>query len=224
MNRDKAMELVRKCLALSGNNNSFDEAMVAAIKAQKLMVEYNITHQELATEKKRISTSVITEWERTPLWKKALASIVAPNYRCFWYLETRDGVSIIVFVGIEGDTDIAKFMFHNLCDRLQEEWFKLKLERRRRELGLTDGEIRVLPDYGGGSKNDFIFGFLEGLRQAFKKQVLGDGLYPALVLDEAVQKVYDNLKLDYSVAKGVKSAGDEEAREAGKNLGYHHPL
>ena len=70
---------IRKLMALAGNNPSKDEAIAAAAKAQKLMVENGIDHID-DDDFDSIDMVEITTTKKE--WRKKLAHIIAVNFRC----------------------------------------------------------------------------------------------------------------------------------------------
>lgn len=220
MDRERAIGLARKLMALSENNNSLEEAKTAAIKAQAILAKFSISNAELTLQETRVAHSVVTEWGRIALWRKALASVIAPNYRCFWYLQTRDGESIIMFVGLEDEVRLAKEVFKTLESQILDAWNAQEQERRKNRLqGLVAGKYNMLASHSNGTKNDFIFGFLEGLRESFKGSIRDNQYYIVMSLSPIVRKEFDRLRLDHTESRGVQSAGDIDAREKGKEIG-----
>jgi hypothetical protein len=195
MNKKRAVEIVKKCLALAENNTSMGEAVASMLKAQELMFKYDISADDLAEkEEKKIVHSVISDWGRTELWKKALASVVASNFRCFMYTHTTHGGTTIMLVGLEGDVELAKGVFEFAVSRIEQHMKALKQSR--------------------GSRNDYIFGFIEGLRDKFAEQKSNDKSI-VISYDEAVIKEVERMRLKYTRSNGVASNNDKEAREKG---------
>lgn len=106
---EKVLEKIKKLLALAGNNPSEAEAMAAALKAQELMAEYNVT---VTNEEEKIEMS--EAGFRTGVdnnWKYILADVVADNFRCksYWIGKRR-----IMFYGYKSDCEIATQVFEFL--------------------------------------------------------------------------------------------------------------
>lgn len=115
---EKIIEKIRKLLEMTEENGaSENEAMVAALKAQKLMAEYDIDLIDVKDEKiteeiceERVDTTL--EGNYSTKWKIQLACIIANNFRCKVYTV---GPNTVVFYGHKSDAKIAgdvfKFLF-----------------------------------------------------------------------------------------------------------------
>ena len=133
MTNEKIIEKIKKLLEMTEENGaSENEAMVAALKAQKLMAEYNIDLIDVQDEHKPTDeigeeyVDLSDNGHRVSKWKGRLASIIAQNFRCKVYLH---GNEAVVFYGYKTDAKIAgdvfKFLFktggklankyYNLC-------------------------------------------------------------------------------------------------------------
>lgn len=106
---EKVLEKIKKLLALAGNNPSEAEAMAAALKAQELMAEYNVTvtdeEEKIEMSEAGFHTGVDNNW------KYILADVVADNFRCksYWIGKRR-----IMFYGYKSDCEIATQVFEFL--------------------------------------------------------------------------------------------------------------
>lgn len=87
-NSEKVISKIKKVLELSKNNPSQEEAQAAALKAQKLMVEYHISMNEIeAVEDIDSIVEKSVSVGNGSKWKYVLSQIVAKNFRCkhFYY-------------------------------------------------------------------------------------------------------------------------------------------
>lgn len=121
MNVEKIIEKIKKLLEMTEERGaSENEAMIAALKAQKLMAEYGIELTDIKDENQRVTEEICEEAVDTTLkghfstkWKAQLACIIAENFRCKVYL---CGTNNVVFYGYKSDAKIAgdvfKFLFN----------------------------------------------------------------------------------------------------------------
>lgn len=209
--REKVLDKVRKMLALAGNNPSEEEAQSAMLLAQKLMVKHNLTMDdvEVPNEEKEVTEETVTGFTRTPWWYKSLGSIIAGNFKCECFYRNRNGQSSVRFLGLAEDVQIAKEIYKYAFDSIN--YHARKYVRRVRDNG---GNTK-------GVRNDFVVGYLEGLKAKFEEQKEANkedwGL--VLVLDPAVQDVLDNMKFTKSKPSRATRQGNAEAYSSGYKHG-----
>lgn len=176
---EKIIEKIKKLLNMTQENGaSENEAMVAALRAQKLMAEYNINVADIETSDD--SMTIIEEsfvCGKGDKWKVRLAAIIAKNFRCKTYLINK---SEVVFYGYESDAKIAlnvfKFLFttgNKLADKYYYEYYK-------------NGENTR------GVKNTFLLGFCQGINDVLGKQCVA----LMIVTPEEVKKSFDEKKCE----------------------------
>lgn len=177
---EKIIEKIKKVLELSKNNPSIEEAKSAALKAQKLMVEYHISMMEIeAIEdienivEKEVNVGTGNKWKYT------LSAIVAKNFRCkyFYY-----GKSCVVFYGHEKDAEIAAMTFKMLFNVGNKE--SIKYYQKQRQEYINCGRYFD----GRGIKNAFLNGYLLGIREALEKQCTA----LMIVVPKDVEEKYKN--------------------------------
>lgn len=156
--REKMIETIKKVLKLAKDNPSMEEGLSAALKAQKLMAKYNIHEEDVALEeiKDQITSVFSSQTHNSHLrsWRKALAVVVAENFRCKTYLHGDD----VVFRGYTQDAKIALDVYMTLYT------IGHKLARAQRiDSKNTTGNSH-------GVYNSFIVGFLTGLKEGFGEQ------------------------------------------------------
>lgn len=172
---EKIINKIRKLLEMTEENGcSENEAMVAALKAQKLMAEYNLTVADIgdAEAKKQTIAEVSCDAGKGDKWKYRLANIIATNFCCKNYIVDR---RYIVFYGYEKDakiaTEVFKFLFNTgnkLADRCYYEYYKR-------------GENTK------GVKNTYLIGFCQGIYEVLGKQCTA----LALVVPKEVKESFD---------------------------------
>ncbi|MEN0645572.1 DUF2786 domain-containing protein [Alkalicoccobacillus gibsonii] len=177
---------IQKSLALASNNPNAEEAHTALLKAQRLMYEHGFKENDFQGEvKKEILEVTVGTYKKLMWYEKHLAGIVARNFRCFNYYNTKKskpkvkgGRSItlyrIAFYGEKKDAEIAKevyshaliYMSH-LCENFMND----------------NGYIKA-----PAIRNDYRNGFLMGLNEKLDQQVQEYGLI--VVMDEEVKTDY----------------------------------
>lgn len=112
---EKTIEKIKKLLALASNNPSENEAMAAALKAQALMAEYNITEAQLGEEVKEIDEIKIgmPDGHIMKKWRISLALALGKNFRCKVYMMNGED---IVFYGYKQDIAAAAQVYHFLFE------------------------------------------------------------------------------------------------------------
>ena len=108
---------IRKLLELSNNNPNEHEAISAALKAQKLMAEYDLTIEQVK-DKKELREIIEAIYRHTgkhemKKWKYGLATTVGNNFRCKVFMY---GCEEVVFYGYKEDAKIALQVFSYLYE------------------------------------------------------------------------------------------------------------
>ena len=159
--KDKIIEKIKKVLELSKNNPSEEEAKAAALKAQRLMAEYDVTISEIDTEDRDEITENAVETSTGNKWKYSLAGVVATNFRCKFFVRNK---TKMIFYGYETDAMIAgqtfKYLFEVGNRRARQFYNELK---RRVE---NSGQIFQ----GKDVKNCFLIGYVTGIKEALDQQ------------------------------------------------------
>lgn len=202
----KLIEKIRKMLALSNSdrNPSQEEAMAAALQAQKLMAKYNIHEDEVTLEeiKEGDITSIFTEQKHNShlmAWRKSLASIVARNFRCKCYTSGQD----VVFRGYREDAEIALEVYMNLYtvgDRLAAEAYSTQMKQS---------------GSGKGAYNSFIAGFLTGIQEGFSVQCTA----LMIVVPKAVEEEFEQFSKNFGHTKVKLTSCDHKLFEQGRAEG-----
>jgi hypothetical protein len=217
--RESIMAKVRKALALASDGADDAECETALLMAQRMMAKHGIDMSEVEggeEEKKEVVDEPITERGRTPFWKKSLAMVIGDNFRCYTYTRTGGGKSRIIFLGVKGDVELAKELFEFAVNVLEQS-VRRYLRKERRERG---------EEYEStGLRNDFIIGFIDGLREKFSEQVKELNLMPMLVKDDALVEVYEKRSFTSGtrsrVQRGYDSSAYNSGHREGKSLSKH---
>lgn len=212
-NNEKIIEKIKKVLELSKNNPSPEEAQSAALKAQKLMVEYHISLKEVEAVE---DVDEITETQvivgTGNKWKYQLARIIAKNFRCrhFYY-----GKSIIVFYGHETDTEIAAMTFETLY-KVGNKGANNFYQNKRNE-AYRNGELYWFN--GKGLKNQFLIGYLEGIKSVLDKQCTALMIVTPKEVNESYEKMVETWDMKRSINTGLRYTRNDEARQRGYETG-----
>lgn len=199
----KVINKIKKLLAMTEENGaSENEAMVAALKAQKLMAEYNLTIADI--EIKDESHAIVEESfdaGKGDKWKYQLANIIARNFCCTTYVIDKRH---IIFYGYEKDAKIAcdvfKFLFtvgNKLADKCYYEYYK-KGESTR------------------GVKNAYLAGFCKGIDDVLGKQCTA----LMIVVPKEVKESFEEKTKDFrTMSNRLRMANDGRAYVKGQTDG-----
>lgn len=118
MDRDKALEKIKKCLALAGSSEPH-EAAAAMRQAQKLMAEHGLSGIDVELADVAESTTPAKS-NMLPNWEVSLARVVANSFGCDFYI-TRGFITHwrmkperktdYAFVGLHANAQIASYAF-----------------------------------------------------------------------------------------------------------------
>lgn len=207
--KDKVIEKIQKLFALANNNPSEEEAIAAALMAQKLMAKHNIAESDVNALFTKEEDITVTHYHcgGGRAWKFSLAHIVADNFRCktFSY-----GRQTIAFYGYETDAKIARDTFE----------FLFKTGHR-----LADREVhRVFYKCGKvtGVYNSFCLGYMKGIKEELGKQCKA----LMIVIAPEVTEEYTAFSASFKKAKGIaltnsetfNSASYDNGRTEGRNI------
>lgn len=184
---EKAKKKIVKLLALANDAND-EESMSALAKAQELMLQHNIDesdvfHYKQEQKSEAVINTVIYEG-RPQKWLYRLARIIAKNFRVRYYYQSGKPIELH-FVGIMSDVQIAQITF---------EYARGSASYCARQF-LQLPEIRRKYKRKWQLKQDYLEGYLKGLSQTFRKQVLTNGYELALQVPEVVQAEVEKIGL-----------------------------
>ena len=186
--REQIIEKIRKLLSLSDNNPSENEAIAAALKAQKLMADSDVDESELHAGEASEPVEDASDPYMGAAWRGMLAYQVAKNYRCCCYQRNystgmgrwaRKKEHRQVFIGHPLDAQAAALVFEKLA-KVGEELAKRECSKARREHGTAQGV-----------KNTFLLGFVRGVAAELEKQC--EALM--LVVPSDVRRAFEDLDL-----------------------------
>ncbi|MGG5325817.1 DUF2786 domain-containing protein [Enterococcus sp. DIV2381] len=199
---EKAKQKIVKLLALANDAND-EESMSALAKAQELMLQHNIDEEDVFSYKQEQKTETVINtiiYEGRPQkWLYRLALIIAKNFRVRYYYVPGPPIELH-FVGIESDVQIAQITF---------EYARGSASYCARQF-LQLPEIRRKYKRKWQLKQDYLEGYLRGLTETFKKQVLTNGYELALQVPEVVETAVEKIGL----VPGKDTSHDVKNREA----------
>ena len=185
MMNEKMLTKIRNLFDLSKNNPNENEAIAAALKAQELMAKYDIGIAEVegVSINKEIAHVVYSNTEKHEMkkWKLSLCTTIAPNFKCKVYLHNKTDV---VFYGYKDDAMVALETFtflYNTGNKLAVKYYNQQKKAGKPTKGIM---------------NNYLLGFVEGIREALEKQCT------ALMI--VVPKEVDDSFKDLSSAWGTK--------------------
>lgn len=209
MIEEKVLKKIQKALALSKNNPSAEESQTALLKAQELMAKHNLSFGDVEIGNKSQNKDVIkgfgTEFTKLQWWMKELAGIIGDNFRCYNYLNCRYGKRRITFMGLKEDVELCTEIYKFAVEAIKTH-SKAFLKRYK----VSGDRART-----NAIKNDYIYGYLSGMREKFKEQVEKNDWGLVLVKDALVVQKYNEMNLEKSEASKIKTAGSNKAHEEG---------
>ncbi|ETT45241.1 hypothetical protein C162_21933 [Paenibacillus sp. FSL R7-269] len=199
---DSAIRKIQKALKLADRNSNAEEAQAAILLAQRLMAKHGLSASDIGSDEQKQPEAQEGKIRKSRIewWHRKLLNIVADNFRCFSFYASG---SYIGFLGLPEDVEIAKEVYVFAEDALRyhsSEFLKTRVNyfgSRKRTNAL---------------KNDYITGFLQGLREKFKEQVETESLALVLVKHEVVVQANDEANWKTGKPIQMTSLGNGEAR------------
>ncbi len=132
--KDKIIERIRKCLALSGSPEP-NEAAAALRQAQKLMEKFGISENDVKmSEVKESASSAGRSSLKPPAWLSELASVVSEAFGVSRYYNVPFvGACSYVFVGVGPAAEVASYTFTVLrrkCTTARDDHYRRQRGRR----------------------------------------------------------------------------------------------
>lgn len=140
MTREKALDKIRKLLALAGSSNPH-EAAAALRHAHALMRKHNIDDSAVAMSQVKQSSTTAAR-DTWPLWLAALMSVVAHTFGCKCYGGWQsNGRTEVNFIGIGAKPEIATYAFTVLRRQLtasRQRYYKTTRGKRANRIRRAD--------------------------------------------------------------------------------------
>ena len=210
MEAEKIKDKIKKLLALSGDNANQSESESALLKAQELLLKYKIEMNELSDKTEVKIVKKASAHTVNTVWEKELAGIIAENFRCMMFYKNdihRASSKLCVFFGEEDDAEVAFELFEFAVVWLAKTSAKYATMMRNKH-NITKGV-----------KQDYIVGFLAGLRDKFKAQVASKYAL-VVVVPQSVKEEYSKISLKKAnFSHTIRVHGSKQARDDGYQSG-----
>lgn len=150
LNYEKAIDRIRKLLALAKSPNE-SEAAVAATKAAEMLLEYNLTEADIGEkpEPSKVQEKVYCVMRKLPAWRFRLGRAVAGTCTCDAILarDSKNKAEGILFVGREHNIAASEVLYDYLSQavlRLSRGLRDRRLSREKYRDGVVHGlEVRL---------------------------------------------------------------------------------
>ncbi|CAM2361085.1 DUF2786 domain-containing protein [Listeria seeligeri] len=191
MDNEKIIRKIKGLLNIARENGSDEEGQSALVLAQRLMLQNNISEQELGeteASSELITENDVTIHKKIHWWEERLGNIIAENFRVKMYYRTTGRKSTMVFYGIEKDLNLAKEMY-----LLAHETVIYYSKRFVRWHYLETGEKRNR-GFTTKLKKSYIIGFLDGVDAKFREQIfaLREEYEVLILMPEKVEKSFES--------------------------------
>lgn len=214
MDKQSAIEKIRKCLALAKSANEH-EAAAALRQAQALMRKYGVEDGDILTADVSEARAKAGAKTKPVKWESQLSSAVADAFGCRKIFVQEWAAGYWTFIGCGPAAEVASYAYTVLMRQLR---------RARREYQQTHCK-RLVP----ASRTRRADLFCEAWVYAVRRQIQSFAGTPANhdALDAYMAKEYPDLgslePRDRQAGKNLRN-GDVDAREAGWNAGRNAQL
>lgn len=161
----KILTKIKNLLTLAEDGNNDEESQTALLMAQKLMLKYKISQDELSdTGEQKIIIKSLSVYKRLYWWEKVLVQIIADNFRVLFYIQSnrlphQNSVRRkLVLMGYPEDVELAYEVFHLAAEAMK--FYSTKYIEET-----TDSK-----DSPATLRKSYYRGFLDGLDEKYKKQ------------------------------------------------------
>ena len=193
------IDKIKKLLSLGENNPNENEAQAAILKAHELMAKHGIDAVNISDQDISYSTESC-QHKGDRKFRRNLASIIAPNFRCHYYLSG----GIVTFFGRTNDARIAKEVFEYAYAFAYKESNRLYAEYRKRGLNAH------------GIVNSYAIGFVRGLMEKLGAQSTA----LMVITPPDVHSEYEDVKKKL----GLRTSRSRLATSRGNRLVYDRGL
>lgn len=173
---DKLRTKLEKLKALADAAQGKPEGIAALAMFQKLLKKYGVDEGDISAKRDETTVDrvIVFESGRAEKWVVALASMIAPHFRCVAFYLRLCGKTSLVFDGLACDLEIAKAAFTAAYSVILRMSDTVIGERT----GCTTRKAR----------DSYKIGFVSGINEALKRQEASGELGLAVVIPEAVAK------------------------------------
>lgn len=202
---EKIITKIKNLLDLANNNPNENEALAASLKAQELLAKYNIEMADVEDtdffEREIVEQEADLGKNQSKKWKAILASVIANNFYCKVF--TQDKGKHIFFYGYHEDVKVATEVFETLFS------VGNKLARKKYY------EYRKAGKSTKGIMNAYLYGFVEGIKEALEKQSTALMVVTPKEVNEAFAEKTSGPQWKKSTSS-LKISTDAAVRKAGK--------
>lgn len=204
MTKEKILNKIKNLLDLSNSSNEH-EAKAAALKAQELMVKYDIDSSLIVDTnpyENEISHIICSDDGKHTMkkWRILLAPVIANNFRCkIYYMDNN-----VVFYGHKQDAEIAAEVFkflYSTGNKLAVRFYN----KYRKEGKSTKGIM-----------NAYLQGFAKGVKEDLEKQCTA----LMIITPQEVTNSFEEMTKSWKTKNvTINHANDSEAYLTGKKEG-----
>ena len=226
MKKEKAIDKVRKLLALAQSDNP-NEAKAALLRACAIMAEYKLSQRDInkmqSGELEEVTFERLTYSNLRNIWMPRLARVIGDAHCCAAVARHKEGsvVNRIVFVGLGDDPHIACTIFdyavHHIECRVQDTRRKNK-EDSDSFYGFSN--LKYVNARTSIDVTNYGIGFASGLEKQYSEQNAEHSEEMSLMVIRPVQVENYLDGLEESDLKPRKVSHDETARQEGYEAGY----
>lgn len=218
MNNDQIINRIKKLLTLAEDKANMEESHSAFLTAQKLMVKYGVDPKEITDDEevKEVLQKGNGDYKRLFWWEKRLAQIISKNFRCKNYIHSthvsgRNQMQRkIVFMGLEQDVELANAMNKLVIDAIQ------FYANRYIKLNHITGNRA----YTTQAKNDYMKGFIDGLKDKFDEQLSNQEWGLVLVIPKEVEDKFEEVVTGKGIPLKVPKTNSYHNFQSGYEDGY----
>lgn len=193
---DKIIERIQNLLELAEDGGNDDESQTALLLAQKLMLRYKISQQDIAgdDQEAKVELKSLSVYKRIYWWERDLAQVIADNFRVMMYMQSnhfphqKSVQRKLVYMGLREDLYLAYDMFH-LASTSMRHHATFEVQTLAEEFpDASPGQLRKM----------YYQGFIDGLASKFQQQ------------RKEIQEENDKYALMIKVPKEVQEAFEEK--------------
>ena len=164
---DKILDKIKNLLSLAEDGRDDEESQTALLMAQKLMLKYKISQNELNKQgRQEIIIKSLSVYKRIYWWEKVLVKIIADNFRVMFYVQSnrfphqKNVQRKLVLMGYPEDVDLAYQMFYLAGDTM----------KYYASQHFVQSQIDLSSVDRAKQRKTYYQGFLDGLKDKFDKQ------------------------------------------------------
>lgn len=199
---NKVADKIQKLLNLAGNNPNQEEAQAALLKAQALMVQYNIDMESFDGEEKIEYSYEISKVQSDPRDRQVL-NIIAAAFACKPLISANRKCS---FFGRKDNAQAAK-----TCMEFINKVMERGINQSCKDHGLESSSVRGAAEI----YNMYAAGFIKGLKEAIDAQTLA----LAVVVPEDVKDAFAEKFPNIGAYRGRAAVGNSRYQDSYKQ-GY----